>query len=259
MLILYFFILVQICAESFPISSSGHCTLMACIMNYFFSYDVSPFLSDSIMYFVHIPTVFVIALFFFSDWWPALVHYRKTWRSLIPLVLWVAIADSITAIFLYIIRSYSISIPLSLGFAITACLLLSLRWCPVNSSRRITWQAMLLLGIAQGMALLPGISRLATVFTVSRWLGFDGRTAFALSWAVVWPLLVAASAKSIIMLLLNPALGTWITPTAMLIMMIASVVALGGMSIVYALVRANKLWWISMYMLIPLVLAYLFC
>ncbi|MFS8507540.1 MAG: hypothetical protein LVQ75_05700, partial [Candidatus Babeliales bacterium] len=53
----------------------------------------------------------------------------------------------------------------------------------------------LVVGIAQGLALLPGISRFGSTFVVGRFLGFSSMQSFQYSFLIAWPLMFAAWVK----------------------------------------------------------------
>ncbi|MBT3903220.1 undecaprenyl-diphosphate phosphatase [bacterium] len=86
--------------------------------------------------------------------------------------------------------------PLWLGFMITGILLASLAWCEVGTRRVNVWRVAVL-GCVQGLALLPGVSRFATVFVVSRWLGLPIRRAVAITFALQFPLQMAAGLRGV--------------------------------------------------------------
>ena len=53
----------------------------------------------------------------------------------------------------------------------------------------------IVLGMVQGLALLPGISRFGSTFFAARWLGFSRSQAFEYSFLIQFPLLFAAIIK----------------------------------------------------------------
>ena len=50
----------------------------------------------------------------------------------------------------------------------------------------------LALGLAQAVALVPGVSRSGATITVARWLGFSRADAYRLSWTVALPVIAGA-------------------------------------------------------------------
>ena len=108
-------------------------------------------------------------------------------------------ADAVT-VALYLFKPESAPHYLPFGFFITIVALGSLYWCPVRSAQPLRWDKALVIGLVQGIALLPGISRLASVFVATRWLGYNNRQAFEISWMIQVPLIAAAATKGLLAL-----------------------------------------------------------
>lgn len=261
MLFLYVSTIVQIVLESFPVSSSGHCALMACIMYHFSGQNISDFeLNETINFFIQIPTVIVLALFFFGSWSFLIINYRRTWRIILSLILFTILVDFITAFFFFVIKKYCVLIPLWIGFLITSLLLLSLRWCSsVRPSVGLSWQLAVVIGIVQGVASLPGISRFGAVYTTLRWMGFENYKAFQISWMVFWPLLIAAFLKSVAMMMIDPSQTEFLNIQFMAVIAGAAMMGFSGMYVVSWLVNKDKIWLFSIYMIVPSLLAYWYC
>lgn len=78
------------------------------------------------------------------------------------------------------------------GFVITACLLTSTLWArPGNALSPSLWGA-LLLGLAQGLAVAPGVSRSGLTIVTALWLGVRSDRAFELSMLMSVPAVTAA-------------------------------------------------------------------
>ncbi|MCA9769745.1 undecaprenyl-diphosphate phosphatase [Candidatus Dependentiae bacterium] len=271
MLCFYAWILVHLLVESLPLSSSGHlfilqkflCENLVALQKYFFDLDV---FSDVL----HGVTACVVALFFFRRWFTLLyAGYQeiKTNRmkiftqKILLLVLFTGIADGITSFFYFVFKNYGMPpLPVYVGFAFTAVALFVSTYVGEvkNNKRQITQSNFLLfaciLGIVQGIALLPGISRLATTYTAGRLLGFSHRNSFAVSFMIQWPLIVAASTVGIYKLYSVGLLSQ------LLHLQILLVIVIGGVGAWYALIlteycaRKNKLYFFSVYLLIIVVL-----
>ncbi len=65
----------------------------------------------------------------------------------------------------------------------------------------------LALGVAQALALVPGVSRNGATLTAARARGFDRRGAQVLSWGVALPVVLGAAALQSVRLLRRPAAG----------------------------------------------------
>jgi len=79
------------------------------------------------------------------------------------------------------------------GFLITAVLLISTRFAKPGAIEHPVWQAALLLGLAQGCAVLPGISRSGTTIALALFLGVQRGRAFELSMLMSIPAVFGAA------------------------------------------------------------------
>jgi undecaprenyl-diphosphatase len=79
-----------------------------------------------------------------------------------------------------------------LGFVITALLLASTRWVHSGDDEAPSAVGALLIGIAQGLAVLPGISRSGSTITLALWLGVRPDRAFELSMLMSLPAVLGA-------------------------------------------------------------------
>jgi undecaprenyl-diphosphatase len=250
------FIFLQIVSESFPISSSGHVELALCLGNFFGMFPLlssSFFLSRTGMFLLHIPTLIIVAFFFRVTWW-TLLHHLYRYRYLIGrLIGYAFIADSITALCYVLLHCFHFSMPLSVGFAVTGGLLFSLRWTSKSTTVVQPWH-MIMLGIAQGIALLPGISRLGVTYSMGRWLGLRSPKSFAVAWMIGWPLMTGGALIG--MKDISPADGGCSIPLALTITG-ATLLATGGFALMYRCAARGVVWKVSYYMLIPFVVALL--
>lgn len=249
-------IFIQIVSESFPVSSSGHIALAVCVTTYYAmmsSAQLALFFSSSASLFLaHIPTIFMLLCFFRTTWIPLLRHIFVRWHICMHLILYAFIADSITACAYVVLKLYPYSLPLSYGFAITALMLFSLRWCRTNNTI-LTLRHMILLGCAQSIALLPGISRFGTVYGVCRWLGVRPSKAFGVAWMLQWPLMVAGAGIG----LMEYVQGAFVAQPSLSALFFATGIAYGGLYSMYVAAQKNLLWLLSIYMLIPFIISYI--
>jgi undecaprenyl-diphosphatase len=111
------------------------------------------------------------------------------------------------------------------------------------------WGA-LLCGVAQGAAILPGVSRSATTLTVLLWLGMRGERAFELSFLMSIPALVAGA-----ILAAHHAIGGHESAWAIVLSTcMAFVAALGALRVLRTMVMRNTVAGFAIYLL-PLGLA----
>ncbi len=263
---LYFYILIiaQIVLESFPVSSSGHVKLLEHfwgnswrITSAVSGADASAVITacSNFYHLLHGITVILVAAFFFKDWFFLLINWRRCWRIIIKTGLLTALADSLTTCFFvaFIVINTS-RFPLSVGFFITAFALYSLRWCPEAPRSVWSWRGALFLGCVQGIALLPGISRMGVTYVAARWLALPPYKAFQISLLIEWPLIAAAFLAST-PLLWSSAIDQFLNPTTAFVMLGASIGAWCGLRLMLYLACHNRVWWLSYYMLIPCILS----
>ena len=244
MLCFYILIALQIVVESLPISSSSHVHLLELGMR-------GVPLPSSLMYALHIPTAIVLALFFCRRWLFMVSHVRVCAPILFKLCVLGAIVDGITAFFFVVFHYMPVTLPLGVGLCITAIALYSLPFC-VSRNVSFGYSQALMLGLAQGIALLPGISRFALVYAIARWLGINHRRTFEITWLVEFPLIIAASFLSLYLDGGKQMCALLTDPLALCVMIVASIIAYIALYCMERLAARNYLWLLSFYMPIPL-------
>jgi len=185
---------VQGLTEFFPVSSSGHLVLF----QHWLDFNTLPLVYDI---FFHLGTLLAVVVYFFSDLKElALRFYRKENLRLIGLL---ATASVPTALIGFLLKDFFESLfsrtsHLGLAFLFTGVVLLAGRFLRLNG-RIPDLAAALIIGVAQGIAITPGVSRSGTTIAVALVLGlgfdFSFRFSFLLSIpAVLGALLLESSA-----------------------------------------------------------------
>lgn len=242
--------LLQIILESLPISSSGHLALFQKIMGW-------EELPTSFEYVLHGPTIIVLMVYFRTTWVSLMKHSWRFRYLIAHMIFLAAMADVVTALVYGCMKLVSPQFPLWLGFFITACMLFSLRGLDYKK-KRVTYKKALILGFVQGIAGLPGISRLACTYVTGVWLGLSPRKSFYFSCMIQFPLICAGFLY-----------GLWnVQGTAYTEFFWQSyfvITLIGGACVAYALLwwvqrcmQTDNLWKFGCYMLVPLCLAMLF-
>ncbi len=240
----FLWILIQIIGESLPISSSGHVQLL---QNYFHA-SLQNF--ENIHFLLHGPTIFILLFCFFSQWWNMIFL-----KNLFYFARFIIIADIITFIFWMLnLSKISFMQPyfLPIGFCITACCLYFSKY--FNGHKKVSWQVFdaIILGIVQGICLLPGISRFATTFFAGLALGYDRKNAVAISFLIQFPLLCAAFFKELVQM---SDLESFLSMPIIFTIVIASVISSALLCWVIKLIEQNRLWYFAFYMIIPISLS----
>lgn len=238
----------QIIIESLPVSSSGHCLLIEKLTG------CTSFCSRELTWASHAPTVLIMAVLFYDRWIPFLRHPQRTWHLLLRFI-WYGLCAELGTISLYGILSYwSVTWHLAVGFTITALLLLSDRYIPCNEYEKMTWWRACAIGCAQGVSCMPGVSRMASTYSMGRALGIAPRHAFTWACALAVPPFVLASFYGIVREW-GQIVFLYGTPSGFLMLAAATVMGYLLMWLVRCAVTQGTLWRLSWYMLLPLALS----
>lgn len=255
MLLLYLWIAVQIIIEMLPISSSTHLRLLEYWFKKKWNWDITFYFKQRTIelpdvYFVlHLPTLIVVLLYF-SPYWLGWLYEPGL---LAQIGLRVFIADAVTVCIYFLFKKYSISWPLIFGMSITGLALLLTGTCdPINSNFEWSLLGALFLGLVQGIALLPGISRLAFTTAAGCCMGLSLFRAFFVSWLIQIPLMVAAVCKSMINLYFKGTLAQLLNWRTCLVMLVSGVISWYALDLVVWLIITQKWWWLGWYMIIPI-------
>lgn len=135
---------------------------------------------------------------------------------------------------------------IGLGFLITAALLLSTLWAPASRHSSPSLATALMLGVAQGVAIFPGISRSGATIVAALWLGLSASRAFELSMLLSVPAIVGALALE-----LGGGAGFDGRGVALgLGAMVSFGVGLAALSALRRVVTRGALWWFSIWVLL---------
>jgi undecaprenyl-diphosphatase len=261
----YATIMTQIITESLPISSSGHVALLCMIFGvtpYDFvsvqsenaSWLTQQLMARSVDHFLHGPTLIIVAIFFYRRWMTLLTGWRKTLPIIYRLICYVGIADFITGLCFIGLRLAPLhSFPLGLGFAITALALASLSYVK-KSGESLTIYKMIILGLVQGCALLPGISRFASTYAAARWLSLSPRHALEASWMIQVPLMGISFLYSLIIFWQKGIPDQVLNMGTAFVMMGASIGGWYALRFAAYVSTRKKMWWFACYMVVPFII-----
>jgi undecaprenyl-diphosphatase len=136
------------------------------------------------------------------------------------------------------------------GFIVTALLLTSTLWTRPGSQLSPSLAAALLLGVAQGMAVAPGLSRSGATIVAALWLGVRSERAFELSMLMSIP---AVAGAVLLESLGGDAMGGRVLPLSSGAVM-AFGVGLVALSLLKRMVSRGHLAWFALWVL-PVALA----
>ena len=187
--------LIQGLTEFLPISSSGHLVLASEFLKY-----SSPGIVFETS--VHLATTAVVDVHFRRAIWSLLLGIQKD-NAARKYCLKLVMAFSGTAILGYFLMRLQIlelmqtSVFSGSMLIITSLFLASARWAKnglcQQSEWEISWKTAILMGLAQGVSILPGISRSGATIVTGLWLGSSKQSAATFSFLLSVPTILAAS------------------------------------------------------------------
>ena len=212
--------LVQGITEFFPVSSSGHLAICEQI----FHIDTGGSMLFDVL--LHLATLFVVIFYFRKEVWKMILTFfsilgdlfynfkarffskdkeeivlrrivTNNYRKFVLLVLLSTIPTGIIGVLVEkLINDASASL-LAVGIflLITACLLFLSDRVTDNTKipKDVTWREGIIIGIAQGFAVLPGLSRSGTTISTGLFLGFDRTFAVKYSFILSIPAILGAT------------------------------------------------------------------
>lgn len=187
---LYFLLLglVQGLSEFLPVSSSGHLVFLDKI----FGVETGNFLFVSII--LHVATLISVIILYHKQIWELIKNPFSKHTLLI------VVATIPTIIIVLLFKSFFESSfsggSLSICFMITAILLM-LTYFKTNNSKykaykNMTYKNAIVVGIVQGIAVLPGISRSGSTISANVLQGVDSETATSFSFILSIPIIVCS-------------------------------------------------------------------
>jgi undecaprenyl-diphosphatase len=174
--------IIQGIAEFLPISSKAHLVIFQKI----FGINLDPVAITAVM---HLGTTLAIILFFFKD-------ILKLLRDIKSLAL-ILIVTIITAFIGFFCRelvgdAFSKSKIIGLGLIVTGLVLISTKYLGTEREE-LNWKDALMLGLAQGLSILPGISRAGITISVLMLRKIDRDTSFRFSYIASIPIVIGVN------------------------------------------------------------------
>ncbi len=254
--LLYIYSCLQIIFESLPVSSSGNLRLWIPVVQNYFNCEQIPALID-FDFLLHVPTFFIVTLVIILELQLTFSNCSTYKSALVRVGLKIALIDLITALFYgwwrYFIPPF---FPLWLGFLCTTAALFSLCFAPKGSNdKTLSWKDALCLGLVQGCALLPGISRFGSTLVAGIWLGLPWVRACIFALLIELPLIGVGFLKIIYSSFYNPSYFNFCTPTYLSLIIAASLVSFCLLRTVFDMVKKKTVWKFGWYTLFLAILA----
>jgi undecaprenyl-diphosphatase len=168
------------------------------------------------------------------------------------------VVSSLPAIFFYLLFKHRIESafesPTIVGIALmfTGCVLLALRWIPTQEKGLTLWRA-LFIGIAQAIAVLPGVSRSGMTISAARMSGVGAEKSAEFSFLASIPLIAGAAAKKLLESFSEaPVQGFGALSPLLLVagIVISAIVGYFALSMLVRILRGRYFWCFGIYCLI---------
>ena len=196
--------IVQGLTELLPVSSSGHLILVPWLGNWTYLETHEEF-NKTFDVALHLGTLVAVVAYFRRDIWALIVAwFRSVGRRRIETpeerVAWFVLVATIPAAFVgaagesviekHLGDPWQIAILLA---AFGVLLWVSDRTAPRREMSELGWRGTLAIGLAQCLALAPGVSRSGVTITAARFLGLDRDAAARFSFLLLVPIVFGAS------------------------------------------------------------------
>lgn len=240
----FFLGLLQGLTEFLPISSSGHLAMFQS----FFGITEPTIVFDII---VHLATLMAVVIFF----WPQI---KVVTKSQLKLIIVATIPTGIIGLILepVIENLFSSFLLTIIGFFVSGLILLSLKLPQLTSikSRTVNPVSAFLIGIFQGLAIIPSISRSGATVVSSLWLGINKTEAFNFSFLISIPAILAATVLEV----KDTTVDSWLDPNLIIGFVTAAISGFLSLIVFKYVVKTSKLHYFGYYcILLSLILAIL--
>lgn len=238
--------LLQGFTEFLPISSSGHLMLAQKL------FDVDANLFFDVM--LHVGTLLAVVIVLRKSLWQTLRHPIADRRFFLLVVA--SVPTFAIALAVKLLASESLMQKLlPIGFALTMVLIvLSQKLAkPTMRLDQTRWLPALVTGIAQGVAVFPGLSRSGTTISVLKFFGVNACDAAEFSFLLSIPVILASAVVETLQSLQTNVQVDWL---CVAIGMAAAFVS--GLVSIKTVLRAvqGKSWiWFAVYLIVPLTLS----
>lgn len=240
-LVLFFMGLVQGLTEFLPVSSSGHLVLISKLFNM----EESLFLSILL----HVATLFSIVVVFWRDIWELIRHpfSKKT------VMLMVATIPTclIVLVLMPIIKSSFGGALLPFCFLISALLLFATEFLTKKkTTHELNYKTAFIMGIAQGFAVFPGISRSGTTICAGLLAGGDKKESAKFSFLMSIPIIILSMVMEIYEICQGSVTINYPVIAIIASFLVAFLSGIFAIKFMMKLTEKGNLKWFSLYLLI---------
>lgn len=240
--------IIQGLTEFLPVSSSGHLVLLKRFFN----------LSGDFVFFsviLHVATLLAVLVYFRKEVfelikYPFSKQAKNLYIATLPTIVVALIFES------FIEASFSGEL-LPFCFMFTALLLFITHFLSRSSKKDIDKKGAFLIGLMQGVATLPGISRSGTTISTSILLGYEKEQSARFSFLLSIPIIFASLLYEIYKLI-NVGGGQVFPLQTIMAFFVSFVVGFLAIKLMMSAIRKMKLYWFSVYLVALSILTFLF-
>ena len=228
---------IQGLTEFLPISSSGHVVLFGSL------FDLDNLLLLSVV--AHVGTLFAVIFCYRKR----LVELAKKPFNKTNINLLIATIPTVVIVLLFnhFIEDNFSTKTLIWGFLLSAVLLIIADF-KKDSFRPVNKRSALYMGLAQGLALLPGISRSGSTLVCGLLVGVEKNEALDFSFLMSIPIIIASAVYESIKLFTMQLTVNWL---GIFIVMITSFIfGILSIKLMLKIVKKNKLYFFSIYLIV---------
>lgn len=249
-------IFIQIILESLPLSSSGHIYLLENLLKNLggLKQNLGIACYKSVELAAHLPSAIIFLLFIFLFLVPSVKKFRLNYCTFLLNIL---LADCITFA-MYFFGLKKPFIPLWFGFIITGLIIVLSSILPFKENEEVALDTKkaVILGLAQGVSLQPGVSRLGLTYLTGLFLGFPKNCSLLISFSLAVPLFIGGALKGIYKISISKECYSHVFNMGTIcVVTFASLLAFLLLVCLKWLIERNKYWIFFLYLLIPTLLA----
>ena len=195
--------LLQALGEFLPISSSAHLVLLP-----FFTGKAYQGITFDVL--LHLATLLAVLLYFANDWYTIIKNGLTRPKTDDGKILWLLVLATIPATLAGILFHDQVETAFRSPISIAVCLMvfaLLLGWADrrakLNQAAPINLKNLLIIGCAQALALMPGVSRSGITITAALLLGFSRPQSAHISFLLSTPIIAGAALLEVMHLSLS--------------------------------------------------------
>ncbi len=225
--------IVQGLTEFLPVSSSGHLALVEALLgvsNDGITFEVMVHFATllAVMFFLRKDIIEILkSLVYFISKKP-LTETNKENLYLIPYIILATIPAVIIALFFkdYITETFNNLQIIAIFFIFTGIILFLTRFTKVETNKSLNWKLALIIGLAQALAIMPGISRSGMTISIALFLGIGANKGAKFSFLLAIPVILGGTILELKDLLAMGLEGQKVYAIGMLAALISGYIAL---------------------------------